>query len=51
MADELQQWRALAEREVKADPDTLTWRTPFLYLAGWPADLSCGPVDPDDANR
>ncbi|RWL81964.1 MAG: methylmalonyl-CoA mutase [Mesorhizobium sp.] len=28
MADELEQWRALAERELKADPDTLTWRTP-----------------------
>ncbi|TPJ57991.1 methylmalonyl-CoA mutase [Mesorhizobium sp. B2-7-1] len=28
MADKLQQWRALAEREVKADPDTLAWRTP-----------------------
>jgi methylmalonyl-CoA mutase len=28
MADELEQWRALAKREVKADPDTLTWRTP-----------------------
>ncbi|MBN9549689.1 MAG: methylmalonyl-CoA mutase [Alphaproteobacteria bacterium] len=28
MADELEQWRALAEREVKADPDTLTWHTP-----------------------
>ncbi|MEI9402561.1 methylmalonyl-CoA mutase [Mesorhizobium argentiipisi] len=27
MADELEHWRALAEREVKADPDTLTWRT------------------------
>jgi methylmalonyl-CoA mutase len=28
MADKLEQWRALAEREIKADPDTLTWRTP-----------------------
>jgi len=28
MANELEQWRALAERELKADPDTLTWRTP-----------------------
>ncbi|TIV53987.1 methylmalonyl-CoA mutase, partial [Mesorhizobium sp.] len=28
MADELEQWRVLAEREVKADPDTLVWRTP-----------------------
>ncbi|RTM02242.1 MAG: methylmalonyl-CoA mutase [Hyphomicrobiales bacterium] len=28
MAGELEQWRALAEREVKTDPDTLTWRTP-----------------------
>ncbi|RWI16479.1 methylmalonyl-CoA mutase [Mesorhizobium sp.] len=28
MGDKLEQWRALAEREVKADPDTLVWRTP-----------------------
>ncbi|BCG90255.1 methylmalonyl-CoA mutase [Mesorhizobium sp. 113-3-9] len=28
MADELEQWRALAGREVKAGPDTLVWRTP-----------------------
>ena len=28
MADKLEHWRALAEREVKADPDTLAWRTP-----------------------
>ncbi|MGX5805479.1 methylmalonyl-CoA mutase [Bradyrhizobium sp. Arg314] len=28
MADELEPWRALVEREIKADPDTLAWRTP-----------------------
>jgi methylmalonyl-CoA mutase len=28
MTDKLSRWRALAERELKADPDTLTWQTP-----------------------
>lgn len=28
MTQGLKNWRSLAEREVKADPDTLVWRTP-----------------------
>ncbi|TPK87041.1 methylmalonyl-CoA mutase [Mesorhizobium sp. B2-4-13] len=28
MADELEPWRALAEKEIKADPRTLVWLTP-----------------------
>ncbi len=28
MADKLSAWRAAAEKEVKRDPDTLTWQTP-----------------------
>jgi methylmalonyl-CoA mutase len=28
MTDKLEKWRAAAEREIKADPEKLTWRTP-----------------------
>jgi methylmalonyl-CoA mutase len=28
MTDKLSRWRSLAEKELKADPDTLTWQTP-----------------------
>ena len=39
MTEKLSRWRALAEKETRADPDNLTWHTP----EGYPYELSTMP--------